>query len=170
MSRSNDKELDDVRKFFTKFDIQQFRSPGHLSKRKLQERIDFLQEELNELKAAAETNNLVDQSDALIDLVYVAKGTALMLGIPWEDMWDEVQRANMDKVRGVGKRGNKVDVVKPNDWEPPNHDRLLKAHGYKPKLWVDANGLLREEIAREDREYKCTCVGGRNPACEAQHV
>ena len=40
-----------------------------------------------------------DHYDALIDLTYVAMGTAYMMGLPWQDLWDEVQRANMSKVR-----------------------------------------------------------------------
>ncbi len=38
-------------------------------------------------------------ADALVDLVYVALGTAHMHALPWQKLWDDVQRANMSKER-----------------------------------------------------------------------
>lgn len=165
-----DKELEDVRSFHRRFDIWQHSKPGHLSGQKLRERIAFLQEELDELKQALETNDLSDQADALVDLVYVAKGTALMLGLPWEEMWDEVQRANMAKVRGQTKRGNKIDVTKPPGWEPPNHNVILIKHGYKSREWLDSRGHLLPEVSRDDDVHLCTCGYKPDPMCEVHRV
>lgn len=73
--------------------------------------------------------------DALIDLVYVAMGTAHFLGYPWQMGWRLVQRANMAKVRAQkdasdSKRNSSFDVVKPPGWTPPNIDRLLARIGF----------------------------------------
>lgn len=72
--------------------------------------------------------------DALIDLVYVAMGTAHLLGYPWLRGWELVQRANMSKVRAQSaeesKRGSALDVVKPEGWEPPDIEGLLKMYGF----------------------------------------
>ena len=73
--------------------------------------------------------------DALIDLVYVAMGTAHFLGYPWQMGWRLVQRANMSKVRAQkdasdSKRGSSFDVVKPQGWYPPNIGRLLSRIGF----------------------------------------
>jgi predicted HAD superfamily Cof-like phosphohydrolase len=74
-------------------------------------------------------------ADALIDLVYVAMGTAHLLGLPWEALWNEVQIANMRKVRAAAdasdsKRGSAFDVVKPPGWQPPNIKRILENYGW----------------------------------------
>lgn len=120
----------DVRKFNKKFGQLIGKSPQHLTQRKLKERADFLQEELNEFVAGAQTQNMPEMADALVDIVYVAIGTAVMMGLPWKELWDDVQRANMAKVRGVGKRGNLSDCIKPEGWEPPRTRKILEAYDY----------------------------------------
>lgn len=132
-------EVEDVRDFHLKFGLLAHDSPVHLTRRKLQERVEFMQEELNEFAAAVNTQNLAEQADALIDLVYVAKGTAVMLGLPWDQLWEDVQRANLQKVRGVTHRGHAVDVRKPLDWQPPRPEFVLMLHGYDRIEWVDAD-------------------------------
>lgn len=96
----------------------------------LEFRQKFMQEELDEFKQAMESGDRVKAFDALLDLVYVAHGTALFMGIT-PDMWaeghDAVQHANMSKVRAESKeqsasssgRGSTFDVIKPEGWEPP---------------------------------------------------
>jgi hypothetical protein len=68
-------------------------------------------------------------------------------------MWEEVQRANMDKVRGVTHRGNKSDARKPTGWIPPQHDVILAAAGYDRTRWFLPNDAFRfhELGARDDR-------------------
>lgn len=150
-----DWELRCVQQFHDKFGVPQTPlQPRHLSNRKLQERIDFLKEELDELQRAADRQDLAEIGDALIDLVYVAKGTALMAGLPWEAMWAEVQRANMAKERGPTKRGHRVDVCKPEGWVPPDHVGVLKANGYDPSAWSDPTSYYDDppslEVCGED--------------------
>ncbi len=93
--------------------------PRMLTRRKLRERFRFMREELREFNAAIRTLEMDDLADALVDLVYVAKGTANLLGLPWSKLWEDVHRANMAKVRGIGARGNLVDCIKPPGWAPP---------------------------------------------------
>jgi hypothetical protein len=138
-----DKELEDVRTFYKKFGILEFGVPGHLTKRKLVERFECMYEELREFNEAVFNQDLAAQADALIDLVYFAKGTACMLGIPWDELWDDVQRANMTKVRGVGPRGHLVDCVKPPGWKGPQTQKILHKHGYRAKA-------ARRENQRDD--------------------
>lgn len=128
--------------FHVKFNQLRFTTPGTLSARKLEERIHFLLEEIGELCQAGgfelkydlqhqdDNQDLALQADALIDLVYVAMGTAVMMGLPWECLWEDVHRANMAKAQGVGKRGNLVDVIKPLGWEAPHTEEILLAYGY----------------------------------------
>jgi predicted HAD superfamily Cof-like phosphohydrolase len=57
-------------------------------------RAKFLQEELDEFISSDEQDDLEGAVDALVDLVYVAYGTALLLGISpeaWQELFDDVQ-------------------------------------------------------------------------------
>ena len=154
--RGRDHELEGVRAIQQKFDLINHAVPGHLTQCKLAERFECMMEELVEFSIAADNQNLVDQVDSLVDLVYFAKGTAVMLGIDWPTHWDHVQRANMAKVRGVTKRGHKVDVTKPEGWTPPENDhrRTLRATGYRRANWTWGglrNGFVKEDQCRDDR-------------------
>lgn len=126
-----DRECYDVWKFQAKFGQLHSVTVTHVTQRKLTERVECMQEELDEFKAAVATQDLAEQADALIDLVYFAKGTANMLGLPWEALWADVHRANMAKEAGVGKRGHMVDCIKPEGWVGPQTSKILLARGYQ---------------------------------------
>ena len=123
--------FDDVKSFHQKFGLLVSEQPTHLTRRKLRERVECLQEELEEFMLAVDSQSLPEQADALIDLVYFALGTAVMMGLPWDELWADVQRANMSKVRGETKRGHKVDVTKPVGWVAPQGHGILARHGYQ---------------------------------------
>lgn len=89
-------------------------------------RIKFLTEEIDELKEALDTGDRVGVFDALLDLVYVAQGTALMAGITpekWAKGMKAVHKANMKKKKvknaDESKRGHHFDCVKPKNWVGP---------------------------------------------------
>ena len=82
-------------------------------------RAAFLAEEADEFLEASMAGDLVGVADALADLIYVAVGTALTMGIPLADVWNLVQAANMRKVPGMTKRGIANDAVKPDGWVGP---------------------------------------------------
>jgi predicted HAD superfamily Cof-like phosphohydrolase len=84
--------------------------------------------DLNDAPASGMANGL----DALVDLCYVAMGTAHFGRLPFDPAWAEVQRANMLKVPGVTKRGHALDVTKPPGWRGPEHGPLIEAR----RLWV----------------------------------
>lgn len=139
MSRSKcdpDPEIEDLYELYQKFGFLNSTIPGHLTYRKALERIACLQEEVKEFTGAAATDDLPGMADALIDLVVFAKGTAIQLGIPWEELWSDVHRANLAKQRGMGKRGFAVDLVKPPGWQGPRTLEILREHGYDPDAWV----------------------------------
>lgn len=70
------------------------------------------------------------QFDSLIDLTYVALGTAFHHGVDFDEGWRRVHEANMKKVLAKSaddsKRGYKFDVVKPKGWTPPDLSDLVK--------------------------------------------
>lgn len=83
----------------------------------------FILEELSEFMKANEEGSLVDAADALVDLIYVTMGMAHAMGLPYDELFPVVHKANMAKqpannaIRSL--RGSQYDVVKPINWEPP---------------------------------------------------
>lgn len=94
-------------------------SPSLVSPKFVFERFKFMQEELDEFVTAAFDGDMVGAADGLADLVYVAVGTMYLMGLPFNDIWNAVQNANMRKVRGMTKRGNVYDAAKPEGWVGP---------------------------------------------------
>jgi len=91
-------------------------------KKFLEFRIKFLQEELDEMKAAEYPEDVVD---ALIDLCVVAIGTLDAFNVDSYKAWDEVLKANMTKETGIkASRPNPLglpDLIKPEGWVGPSH-------------------------------------------------
>lgn len=146
-----DLELLATRAFHQKFGHLDSDVPSHLTKRKWHERADFLQEELNELRQAIYDQNLPLIFDALLDLVFVAKGTAAMAGLPWRNGMDDVTRANLTKVPGRTHRNNVSDVTKPPGWVGPRSLEILEAHGYDREAWA-TNDEIDEAKCLDDPE------------------
>ena len=97
-------------------------------------RIDFLQEELNEMIDAYVSHEsgkisgeeaADDTVDALIDLIVIAVGTLDLFNVDAYKAWDEVYKANMNKQIGIKEsRPNPFglpDLVKPEGWVAPSH-------------------------------------------------
>jgi len=110
----------------------------------LQFRLKFLCEELFEMQTDARKNDLAGVLDALVDLVYVAVGSAWLLNLDFEGAWKLVHAANMAKVRAtsdtVSKRGTTLDVVKPAGWTAPQISQVLDQRD---------NLLLHQAVAPE---------------------
>jgi predicted HAD superfamily Cof-like phosphohydrolase len=122
----------DVRDFHFKFGLPLRILPAPLDTQMLQDRILCLQEELGELTVAATQGDFPGQADALVDLVYFALGTAAMMGLPWETLWDDVHRANLAKERGPTHRNMEHDVRKPPGWVGPQTAVILRHFGWEP--------------------------------------
>lgn len=92
-------------------------------------RMKFLLEELAETMQAVEDKDLHEVLDGLVDIMYVAVGTAVSLGLPIEEAWNRVHKANLEKVRveapEQSKRKSSFDLVKPPGWKRPVFDDLL---------------------------------------------
>jgi predicted HAD superfamily Cof-like phosphohydrolase len=91
-------------------------------KKFLEFRINFLQEELDEMRTAESAEDVVD---ALIDLCVVAIGTLDCFNVDSYKAWNEVLEANMKKEVGVKEsRPNPLglpDLIKPPGWTAPTH-------------------------------------------------
>ena len=97
-------------------------------------RIDFLQEELDEMRNALvdfqsgkiDGSKAADDTvDALIDLCVVAIGTLDGFDVNSYVAWDRVHAANMAKEVGIkASRPNPLglpDLIKPEGWTAPQH-------------------------------------------------
>ncbi len=128
---SQDSILKDVDTFSKKFRLPQVDKPGFPTKSFMMYRVAFLQEEIDELHCAFFDDDLEKAFDALLDIMYVAIGTAWIMNLPLQEGWDRVHQANMKKVRADGpsdsrsKRNSTYDVVKPEGWTPPRFNDLL---------------------------------------------
>ena len=112
-----------IKEFHEKFGLTGPTSPSLLNGEMSDFRIQFMNEEWEEYVDAAATDDLESMLDALVDLVYVALGTAYLHGFDFNEAFRRVHNANMEKVRAESendsKRGTTYDVVKPDGWNPP---------------------------------------------------
>jgi len=141
----------DIADFHRKFELMYRGKPRELPADLAEFRVGFLAEELAEYITPGNEDHkmlahmlkrywrdglgkvsLAKKFDALIDLVYVALGTAYLHGFPFDLGWARVHAANMAKVKSVGagnNRGGTHDVVKPGGWTPPVLDDLVCPFG-----------------------------------------
>ena len=114
------KYLKDVADFHAKFNVPQPRTPSLPDADMTSFRLKFLREELEEIEDAVLEEDLEEVLDGLVDIVYVALGTALVFGMDFDTAWKRVQAANMKKIAGLATgRHDQFDVSKPEGWEPP---------------------------------------------------
>jgi len=130
------KLVGDVVDFFKKFDIMYNDKPRLLPKDLYEFRKTFLFEELNEYIESCEKGDLEGALDALVDLVYVAIGTAIFHGFDFDRAWDIVHATNMTKVKAKSetesKRNSIYDIVKPEGWKKPDLSSLILSVVKKP--------------------------------------
>ena len=66
-------------------------------------RYDLIKEELDELKVAMKSKDLLEVADALTDILYVTYGAGHAFGIDLDKCFEEVQSSNMSKLGEDGK-------------------------------------------------------------------
>ena len=69
----------------------------------------------------------IEQIDGLVDVIYIALGSAIMMGLDLQPFWEEVHGSNMRKVGADGKAHVREDgkILKPEGWEPPNIGKVF---------------------------------------------
>lgn len=108
-----------VKAMHEKFGLENNSGPDHLTVEEKEFRCAAMLEELHEYRTA---ETLVDQYDALLDLIVFAVGTLERHGFPLLKGFEKVMEANMAKELGQNgeKRGGfKRDLVKPAGWTAP---------------------------------------------------
>lgn len=139
--------FDSVKRMYLDFGLSSsvVQSPVLIDDKTAVFRLKAMLEELNELEEGYKEQDLPKIADSLIDLVVFALGTAVLHNLPWEDLFAEVQRANMSKVAQFSQLKERngagsIDLTKPKDWRPPDIEQVLRDHG-----WVNPNTASRCE-------------------------
>lgn len=88
-----------------------------LSAERAEARARWMNEEVTEF---TDSDHLVDQVDAMLDLLYFALGTLVEMGVEPSAAFEIVHNANMRKV-GNGNNAYRADgkTLKPQDWQGP---------------------------------------------------
>ena len=113
------REWDKVKEFHLKFGHPVAEYPKQLGSERVVKRYRWMLEEINEFVEAEE---IVEQADAMIDVMYFALGTLVEMGIEPDNLFDIVQEANMNKLWPDGKPHYNADgkTIKPNGWSDPH--------------------------------------------------
>ncbi len=113
------KEWNGVREFHDKFGHPCPEQPTMIDRKRALSRGKWMNEEVAEFLIA---EDIYEQADAMIDLIYFALGTMVEMGLEADELFDIVQSANMAKLFPDGKpHYNPKDgkVIKPEGWEDP---------------------------------------------------
>jgi len=90
---------------------------------------NLIVEEFWEFKDANQNNDLVEELDACMDMIWVILGFCRMRGFNVDDAWAEVARSNLCKIDPVTGKVNKREdgkVLKPEGWTPPQLEQFIK--------------------------------------------
>ena len=116
-------------KTFMKTFGQEVKEKSSFSTDKINElRFNLIKEELEELRIAMDTKNLVEVADALTDILYVTYGAGHAFGINLDKCFDEVQQSNMSKLDDHGNPiyNDSGKVMKGPKYFKPDLSKFIK--------------------------------------------
>ena len=116
-------------KIFMKTFGQEVKEKSSFSSDKINQlRVNLIKEELEELKIAIDTKNLIEVADALTDILYVTYGAGHAFGINLDECFSEVQNSNMSKLGSEGKPiyNDAGKVMKGPNYFKPDLSKFLK--------------------------------------------
>tara|TARA_B100000287_G_scaffold340309_1_gene326719 strand:- start:52 stop:423 length:372 start_codon:yes stop_codon:yes gene_type:complete len=116
-------------KIFMKTFGQEVKEKSSFSSDKINKlRINLIKEELEELKIAIDTKNLVEVADALTDILYVTYGAGHAFGINLDRCFEEVQQSNMSKLDDNGNPiyNDSGKVMKGPKYFKPDLSKFIK--------------------------------------------
>ena len=116
------KEQRAVAEFHADLHLPLAEQPTMLAPNRLRFRCSLLEEEVEELREAANQENWLAITDALVDILYFTYGTAVEMGLDLQPFFDEVHRANLAKT--PAQHGEKP--AKPAHWSPPDLERVFR--------------------------------------------
>ena len=125
------KEIDSVKLFHKKFNIDYLNEPkANIREEIKQLRFKLMEEENLEYLKATKENDLVEIADALGDMLYILCGTIISHGLQdkIEEIFQEIQSSNMSKLGENGKPIYRKDgkVLKGPNYFKPDIRKILK--------------------------------------------
>ena len=125
------KELDSVKLFHKKFNINYLNVPKANIPEEIKElRFKLMEEENLEYLKATKENDIVEIADALGDMLYILCGTIISHGLQnkIEEIFQEIQNSNMSKLDDNGKPIYRDDgkVLKGPNYFKPDIRKILK--------------------------------------------
>ena len=125
------KELESVKLFHKKFNIDYLNEPKANIPDKIKElRFKLMEEENLEYLKASKENDIVEIADALGDMLYILCGTIISHGLQnkIEEIFQEIQNSNMSKLGDNGKPIYRDDgkVLKGPNYFKPDIRKILK--------------------------------------------
>lgn len=107
-----------VREFHQSFSHPVSHVPVAINEQRKVARVDWLFEEVRELQ---DSTTIVEQVDALIDIMYFAYGTLVEMGVPDVEAFSAVHNANMRKLDEHGRPlfSKSGKISKPSGWVGP---------------------------------------------------
>ncbi len=141
--------LNQVSEFHHTFKAPVLETPQIPSSERCKLRVNLIAEEIKELQAAIEANDIVEIADALCDIQYVLSGAVLEFGLgnKFVSLFNEVHRSNMSKACAsyeeaeatvnhyLAKDGTEAQIVKDGDKYLVyriSDNKVLKSIGYSP--------------------------------------
>ena len=98
------------------------------SNQKLHTMVDFLFEEITEMRDAVEAQDIAGIVDGMVDMIYYAIGNALLMGVDLTPHFLEVHLANMEKEHNPNANPDtEKRVTKPPRWQAPRIQQILDA-------------------------------------------
>ena len=116
-------------KIFMKTFGQEVKEKSSFSSDKINQlRVNLIKEELDELKIAIDSKNLIEVADALTDILYVTYGAGHAFGINLDRCFDEVQQSNMSKLDDNGNPiyNDSGKVMKGPKYFKPDLSKFIK--------------------------------------------
>lgn len=144
MIRGLDYAFLQVREFHLSFDHPVADQPSLMDAERVAIRAKWMREELDEFEDP-EKQTVVDQADAMLDLIYFALGTLVEIGVLPQSLFDIVQTANMSKLHEID---GVMKVVK---------NELGKV--IKPECWVAPEPLLSAEVHLQAKRGLLSLIG-----------
>jgi len=108
-----------VQKFHEIFKHPVCNTPTMIKSERANARADWMREEIEEF---LEAKDIVEQADAMGDLLYFCLGSCVEMGVDIEPIFEIIQQSNMNKIWSDGTvhyRESDGKVAKPEGWQAP---------------------------------------------------
>lgn len=121
--------IDKIKQFHRDFDFNVRTTPQIPTDDVVELRNRLILEEVEELRSASESRDIVECADALGDILYILLGTACEYGLidKLEAVFDAIHENNMRKKHSDGKVHKRADgkVIKPEGFEKVSLEPII---------------------------------------------